>query len=724
MRILQSQVVFLFILFLALVEGFLSPSIERSIQLLSSSGSHPVLSNRRLSHQCPRSLFFGPLRVTQSTRDDTDTSTTTATSNNSNTAERVQVEEETLSDVDTRVLQSMLQDSKIDLNTEEDIKKLLERGTVKKVKQPPTKQLSDEDSEFSSTVLKTLGNTKLWKAVSAQASDAFESLGIWVSNKVEQDVKTLLALGVFAWDRAVRDVARALPAASTRAKKTVLSLTNSSSFSEDNTSTGRATIKSRPADEIKSVSREVMGILSGQQRAGTGRSLRTAAPAGSLNAGERQRRAYRQRRRIDRQDKDMTRIAGNVVDSAFELRRELKAETNKPGYKTEPVRKAIEAGVVGTGNLLQSVKESARLSAAKRKEARRLQQARDNSLPSFTSMEELAGALRDEEHRIGRLLNECIEDPSNTWLNKDVIEGSMKEFDEQSLRSLVFSMVLLKSSIRNHESEDLNASVESLLSSLEDIKLGVEEVYQEACKSLPAKVGVELRNQLYGLQESSEKPLILLLNDKIDPAIMIQSPSTATFEQMKEDQVRAKESVDNLASEPAGFVDATVVVETNDVSRGTVESVTSNQNYFFAGQHEVVSPTAHDEVARENLVAEIVSDNDDARTVDSSEMENDGLVAELVNDIDFEANFGGRKATTAADLDEEEVKEPNLAIQLTLRTLDVIFFVLEKVFIAGIPRTITVTGTAVRRLQAVNTKGMGASGWQQISKVRDSKGRY
>ena len=46
-------------------------------------------------------------------------------------------EEERLSDLDTRVLQSMLQDAeKVELGTEQELRKLLERGTVKSTPTP------------------------------------------------------------------------------------------------------------------------------------------------------------------------------------------------------------------------------------------------------------------------------------------------------------------------------------------------------------------------------------------------------------------------------------------------------------------------------------------------------------------------------------------------------------------------------------------------------------
>lgn len=94
---------------------------------------------------------------------------------------------------------------------------------------------------------------------------------IWLSNKIEQDVKTLAALGIFAWDRAIKDLARALPEAGT-SRVQLLLLSNSSSlfqerifllsitssFAEKKAPTTAALLLraelNRPANEIKSVS--------------------------------------------------------------------------------------------------------------------------------------------------------------------------------------------------------------------------------------------------------------------------------------------------------------------------------------------------------------------------------------------------------------------------------------------------------------------------------------
>ena len=159
----------------------------------------------------------------QRTKEEEDVTATDATTTTTTTT----TQEEKLSDMDARVLRSMLQDSdKLDLKTEENLKKLLERGVVSKqvpqdaqqaasTSQKKKKKMQglDDESEFSSQVLQTLSDTKLWKALSRKAGDWVESATLYLVNRVERDAMTLAALGAFAWDRAVRDVGRALPAA-------------------------------------------------------------------------------------------------------------------------------------------------------------------------------------------------------------------------------------------------------------------------------------------------------------------------------------------------------------------------------------------------------------------------------------------------------------------------------------------------------------------------------
>jgi hypothetical protein len=65
------------------------------------------------------------------------------------------MKEEPLSDLDARVLREMLQNEKLDLTEEENMKKLLERGVAPKSAPSFQKEEPDDtDSQYSSTVLK------------------------------------------------------------------------------------------------------------------------------------------------------------------------------------------------------------------------------------------------------------------------------------------------------------------------------------------------------------------------------------------------------------------------------------------------------------------------------------------------------------------------------------------------------------------------------------------
>ncbi len=628
--------------------------------------------------------------------------------------------EEDLSDTDSRVLEFMLQDSKLDLETEADIRKLLERGTVKKVSTPQKEEPTESD--YTSTILKTLGDTKLWKKLSTQASDVFESVSIWIGNKVEQDVKTLAALGFFAWERAVRDVGRALPQAGELSKKTVFLLTNSSSAVDDAaTQRGIKDRMLRPQDEIQSVSREIRGILSGQQRSSSGRNLRTIAPAGSSNNAERLRRAYQQSRRAERDAKDLTKVPGKVVDGAWELRRELKAETNEPGYKSKPIRNAIAAGVANTGNLLQSVKEQARLAASKRKEDRLLSLQGEIGIPSaasriedrvrasstqaeYTKNQDIADpyvaarmefekasqqaeakkpiddpdileVLRGERKRILKQLASCIDTPSKTWL---VGFAGYDDEMKDTLINVVTKMVVLRNDVEEREEFDDEQSAELVLSHLREIKESIDEILQAAKTSLSPSIIQALESELYcSHTPDGEVSLILQLN------------GVESAEQLSSLLERQREPTFEPRAVPTTPPIIDVITET--------PTAPLYQRIEF-----------HDESLTEQY-------DDDSYVTPIA-------AVEVVMDDDvFDAADRAKKAVVT---ESEENQEESEIVKLALRSLDVIFFVVEKALFAAIPQAITLSTTAFRRAMAVNELGRGSRGWEQFSKLGNTRAKY
>jgi hypothetical protein len=738
-------------------------AVWSSAPLLVDSFHVPLLIQPRHSQ---RPFLLQPTRILTKCRE-------SASDNNNVDTVTTITTEEPLSDVDARVLQSMLQDNKLlDLNTEDDVRKLLERGVVKTTKTFNTGTSASDDgdefSQYSSAVLKTLSDTKLWKKVSAQASDALESVGIWVSNRVEQDVKVLAALGLFAWERAVTDVARALPATSSAAVPRIFLLSNSSSYTEPPKEPASSSFQSRestmkemnrPSDEIQSVTRSVLDILKGgPAQKPRDRGLRTAAPAGSGAAAvERQRRAYSQRRDMRKQEQDVTRVAGKLADTAWELKRELKSERSKPGYKTEGIRNAIEAGVVGTGNMLRGVQRDAQLAAAKRQEQRRLQGAAPQASATPVELQgaapqasatpvELQGAvpqasptpveskretllpdLLNERSRIVERLQTCIEEPENTWLRQEVL-GAANEpvyFDTDALQEIVTMLIMVRNDMKA-PLRDAAATAETFESVIEQLRVArstVEDLRARSAKAVSYTVANALYDDILGLSiggDTTTKPSLIMRLDELEEIVLADEETTAESNEQFDVGIE-EESAPWFARKKydAGHEPE----ETARVKKDTK----LEETVFTADIIEVVPEVVMRSYSAENGFVKTPLEGAEVLLIDNDDIDasSAGLIAELVTDDDFDVAVGQRKAavSVAEDEDDEETKDSGVLVQATLRSLDVIFFVLEKT-LTVVPKIVETSQTASSRIDEVNRSGMGTKGWQKIRNTVTGSRRY
>ena len=213
-----------------------------------------------------------------------------------------------------------------------------------------------------------------------------ESTKMYLQNRIERDAKLLASISIFAWERALKDVGRALPSAgksgarvANQVKKTILSLSNNSSFvqngmnSDQNQnpfllSSSSAFLKddnvideekniydelTTPGDEIQKVSESIRDILSGKG-VSSDRGLRSVAPAGTARSAERQRAAFARRKEttLKREkegiDKKAMRAASSVTDAAWEIKREMQIEGNEAGYRSEAAMKSLEASIASS----------------------------------------------------------------------------------------------------------------------------------------------------------------------------------------------------------------------------------------------------------------------------------------------------------------------------------------------------------------------------------------
>lgn len=659
-----------------------------------------------------------------------------------------------MTDVDARVLQSILQDEKLSLDTEEDIRKLLERGTIKTtVKQSNNNNDSNEEpsSQYTSTVIKTLSDTTLWRKLSAKADDVIESIQIWVSNKVEQDLKVVAALGIFAWDRVVRDVARALPESRTILRKPLM-LSNSSSYTVETPvppTSARSVLEdmNRPADEIRSVTRTILDILSGQTTTDVGRGLRTAAPAGSSSVGERQRRAYRQRTTIQRQQQDVTRVAGDVMDTVWELKQELKAESSQPGYKTQAIRTAIEAGVSQTGNILRAAKQQRQLQASKQAFAR-LQAAQVSIEETLGNMLE---EMNSEREQIYNRMRSCIDAPERTWLTETVMmqaaastssssqsapSDSRPVFDGEGLQQIVTRMIFVRDEMEARESSDIT-TFDERMEDLILVRNEIDQIRARATEAVSLTIAEALRNSLLGIRMEDDKekeeeevaPLILRLEELQDNFDRLQS----TRDQVNQESVGLETAVTELEQSVLELQASSA----NDVDEQLNGAWYDSESNVYDGNDGVILDPPYTGLVTPEIVDVLPTRDSMATPLYTFEFDGDdqspsssrtSFAAEIVSDDDFDAAFGQAKTTKAVisdgnDEDDEE-QAANPMAELTLRALDVVFFVLEKTFTVVIPSALRIGQTVTMRIQEMQKTNAGSAGWETVKSVVDAKGRY
>jgi hypothetical protein len=632
-------------------------------------------------------------------------------------------------------------------------------------------------------------------------------------NKIEQDVQTLAALGLFAWDRVVKDVGRALPAAGSSARK-LLVLTNTSSFSamaqeqeQQQTNNRMSTLKeglNRPSDEIKTVTNAIWAILTTGASAesvvdGGGRSLRTTAPAGLGNMAERQRRALQQRRKLDKQDRAasvITSMPGSVMNAGYELQRELKAETSVAGYKTKPMRQAV----AGT---LRAVQEStSRLLQEQRSKAQRLtgsrvgdvsssstylpfqqqQQQQQQQAAVFGGLDKTALLLDLQQERlaIDLRLGRCIAEPENTWLTTDIVAQATMELNEGSLRDIATFMVLVRDEMdaqvqadstttnANSENEESNESVavmdakstamvQEVLDQLRADLRSIQELRSRVAGAVSVVIADELYRQILGLwtDEDDELPLMLRL-DEIQEQLHAPPPPSPPHDMPF--SKKENDGYDSVASSntmpfftaPTKFVDVTNAKKMPFPfsSREKTTTAAAVKATAIVDPAKTATPwwRPSPSTTKSSAFIDFVDLLPDAvidATMDGGRGETTATVgdavaafvdvggksfnAEIVSDDDFD--FATKRVATFrgddADADDaEKQEEPNLVTVAFLRSLDVVFFVVEKFFTVAVPKAVIIGTNVVQRLAEAQQEGKGSKGWKAIRKTVSAKGRY
>ncbi|KAI2489846.1 hypothetical protein MHU86_24746 [Fragilaria crotonensis] len=691
---------------------------------------------------------------------------------------RVQQLEEDLSDLDARVLRSMLSDGSLDLLTEDDMRQLLDRASgPKDASLPP---IPSSDSDYESKTLQALMDTKLWKALSAKKDDLLESAKIFIENRIERDTRLLASLGIFVWDRVVRDVARALPAASSsgavgRAVRTATrqlqgsattSRTSASTTGSDVDDTVRVTDARKledldlyeemntPLDEIKSVTQAIQDILKGEASStASQRGIRTAAPAGQKTRTERQQRAYQKRKQTvlkrEKEGVDVLRVAGKVVDAAYEVRRDLQVEVNKPGYKTERVRTAIAAGAETTSRVIAAARDGSRgswkniLFGTKEKEQVLELESAEATLPEIQELPELPtipdeptlvvpvvplpAELLDEQNSVVSRLKLCIEKPENTWLTQEILASSNAVLNTDSLRDVVTAMIIARDDLDVKASE--SNSMKELIGSLRKVKSTIDTVISIAETSSTLEVASNLRNILYGYDPADEIQPTLLSIDEIQTIYQREiREAEAAAEAAYEEAVAARERV-IIEWEQAFDERERLIQEAKEFAArlaAAAEEAALNREReraeaADAAENVVLADVAAIDAAFEKSTSTVARfSTSDVEVIVDDDFQS--AVAEIIFD-DSAFDDQDDVLRSISDATNDEAEERNLLADATLRSLDIVFAVVEKVILL-LPGVVKMTTIASSRLDEASRGGLGRIGWSRLVHTQTGSKRY
>jgi len=665
--------------------------------------------------------------------------TTTESTTTSNINTNNKNNEPAISNVDARVLESILQDGKLDLSSEYEVKKLLEGPRLQDNEDYPT-SLSDEEQKrsdkYKSELLQRVSDNAFWNSIKAKGEEIIDSAAIYIANRIERDTKTLAAVGLFTFDRIRKDIGRALPAAGRATRQLLLSsnstyverlldVTDQTPFAlpSERSLTNRDIVGSgydelyedltTPADEIRSVTSAILDILSGKeidydQSSSARRSVKSFAPAGTSRMAERQKRAYKARKQtvLKREkegiDRKVGRAIGSVSDATWEFRREMQTTKGREaGYRSKGVRKALASGAT---QLLEAGRESSRRLLSNGSESSGEQQVEivndDNFVVEVTPMEEEEiienvieemtldyapdGLLSpqsyvEEKRRLISSLESCLSQPSETWLTKEAVAEAAEygvQLDGDILREVITNMVTLRDQLQKDMEEIANEQVDLKMEFVQTDLRRMKQMVDSVSSLSISAAGQSAANLLKQELEG------FVLSDTIDDIIEIE---LERLEQLLAEEVAAREEEIRARRQ-----------------RQQQKLTTASQGKWNGGMYTEV---------------EVVNDNTGYQG--NQDYQTSGSRVEVVSDTEYTEYEQQFKSAQSAIGDEVvEDQDDNPVADLALRVLDVIFFVGEKVFLVLLPDLISGGGRVTSRYAQAQSRGRGTVGWKQLENIK------
>ena len=494
-----------------------------------------------------------------------------------------------------------------------------------------------------------------------------------------------------------------------------------------------------PMDEIKSVTESIRDIISGKNIPTTTstsqRGLKSVAPGGTSQKSDRQRRAYLRRketllaREKESVDKKVSRAAGSVVDAAWEIKRELNVEGNQPGYRTEKIREraklageqAILAASAGTKEISKLLagdkKDSGKLMPgsdyndesaykagmssdieSKKADFRQEQEVEIDKSKTPPKFELTIEALLKERSRFATSLSLCLDQPENTWLAPDTNDSEFNEnLDDEALREVITMMILTRDSF-DSDINDLflygsDFDNVKILENLERMETYIDNIVSLAAVCAGYNAAEKLRAELSGVNEETIGLLSSLkkIREYVESAEKEQEnkkqpTENIDFEYISDEHISATESNQFEFTEEK---DVEVIEEDDIFVEITISDVlpmdvNEKEDFDLSDEQSIFGKKSLENKFVDTDVVKFESGDFEEKSLSGQNSINEDLVSatatvELVTeDENITEKFSDAKTVSSELEDEVEDKNPNIILTLTLRSFDVLFYIVEK----------------------------------------------
>jgi hypothetical protein len=343
--------------------------------------------------------------------------------------------------------------------------------------------------------------------------------------------------------------------------------------------------------------------------------------------------------------------------------------------------------------------------------------------------------LLEEKARFAAAIRLCLETPEKTWLTPVVTEEFSFEnraLDEKALEDVITTMICVRDDLEVDEEAIDEPDMEDIFEELRQMNANVDTLVSLAAVASDYEAAERLKAELLGLSSGDEGSLMISLDQIVSDYEIAKAQQEAAAALEVEERARAAaaaaEAERRTRAQAASQIPGTPPMDYSEVGSKIVDAVVDAEvvsdpsTPFFAGNFV---DNFGDSVYGDSQGAEavFVDNAESVRVIGADQVEI------LMGDEDLDDDYFDVKAAASVSDDEmsreldDGDKEPPIVFKFFLRTLDVIFFVAEKTFVA-VPIIIDTSKTVSKRLEKENRNGLGKEGWEPLENIQEGRKRY